>query len=265
MKKVLLGLAVLLSASLSVRVEAADKKAVVATAGDIKPFSYQNKKGQLTGYDIQVIKAASKYIDGYKISFKKTAWDSIFVGLDSDIYQVAANNLSYTEERANKYLYSVPIAKNPLVLVVKKGSKITSLDDIGGKTTQDDTGTSTAKFVDDWNSQHSDNPSTIDYSGEDVTKRLLDLDDGEFDYLIFDKISVETIIKQKNLDLTVIELNTDDNPNNYIIFSSDSKQLQTAFNKAVKKLYNNGTLEKLSQKYLGGSYLPEASALEVSK
>lgn len=130
---------------------------------------------------------------------------------------------------------------------------------------QDDTGTSTAKFVDDWNSQHSDNPSTIDYSGEDVTKRLLDLDDGEFDYLIFDKISVETIIKQKNLDLTVIELNTDDNPNNYIIFSSDSKQLQTAFNKAVKKLYNNGTLEKLSQKYLGGSYLPEASALEVSK
>ena len=47
MKKVLLGLAVLLSASLSVRVEAADKKTVVATAGDIKPFSYQNKKGQL--------------------------------------------------------------------------------------------------------------------------------------------------------------------------------------------------------------------------
>lgn len=133
MKKVLLGLAILLSASLSVRVEATDKKAVVATAGDIKPFSYQNKKGQLTGYDIQVIKAASKYINGYKISFKKTAWDSIFVGLDSDIYQVAANNLSYTEERANKYLYSVPIAKNPLVLVVKKGSKITSLDDIGSR------------------------------------------------------------------------------------------------------------------------------------
>ena len=64
--------------------------------------------------------------------------------------------------------------------------KIKSLDDIGGKKTQDDTGTSTAKFVDDWNKKHSDSPSTIDYSGEDVTKRLLDLDSGEFDYLIFD-------------------------------------------------------------------------------
>ncbi|MCO4521620.1 amino acid ABC transporter, substrate-binding protein [Streptococcus infantarius subsp. infantarius] len=265
MKKSLLGLTILLSAGLTVHVEAADQKAVVATSGDIKPFSYQNTKGQLTGYDIQVIKSASRYIDGYDISFKKTAWDSIFVGLDSEIYQVAANNLSYTKERASKYLYSVPIAKNPLVLVTKKDSKIKSLDDIGGKKTEDDTGTSTAKFVDDWNKKHSDSPSTIDYSGEDVTKRLLDLDSGEFDYLIFDKISVNTIIKQKALDLKVIDLQTDDNPNNYIIFSSDSGKLQGEFNKAVKKLYDNGTLEKLSNKYLGGSYLPDKQAIEESK
>ena len=42
MKKSLLGLTILLSAGLTVHVEAADQKAVVATAGDIKPFSYQN-------------------------------------------------------------------------------------------------------------------------------------------------------------------------------------------------------------------------------
>lgn len=265
MKKSLLGLALLLSTGLAVNVEAAEHKAVVATAGDIKPFSYQDKKGNLTGYDIEVINQASKYIDGYEFTFKKTAWDSIFVGLDSDIYQVAANNLSYTKERASKYLYSVPIAKNPLVLVTKDGSDIKSLDDIAGKITQDDTGTSTAKFVDDWNKKHSDSPSKIEYSGEDVTKRLLDLDSGEFDYLIFDKISVETIIKQKKLDLTVTDLKTDDNPNNYIIFSSDSKKLKLKFDKAVKKLYDKGVLETLSQKYLGGSYLPDEQAIEEAK
>lgn len=178
---------------------------------------------------------------------------------------MAANNLSYTKERASKYLYSVPIAKNPLVLVTKDGSDIKSLDDIAGKVTQDDTGTSTVKFVDDWNKKHSDSPSTIDYSGEDVTKRLLDLDSGEFDYLIFDKISVETIIKQKKLDLTVTDLKTDDNPNNYIIFSNDSKKLKLKFDKAVKKLYDKGVLETLSQKYLGGSYLPDKQAVEESK
>ena len=94
---------------------------------------------------------------------------------------------------------------------------------------------------------------------------MLDLDSSEFDYLIFDKISVETIIKQKKLDLTVIDLKTDDNPNNYIIFSSDSKKLKLKFDKAVKKLYDKGVLETLSQKYLGGSYLPDKQAIEEAK
>ena len=98
-----------------------------------------------------------------------------------------------------------------------------------------------------------------------MSQRLLDLDNGEFDYLIFDKISVNTIVKQKDLDLKVIDLQTDDNPNNYIIFSSDSAKLQEEFNKAVKKLYDNGTLEKLSYKYLGGSYLPDKQAIEEAK
>lgn len=237
-------------------VAAKDKAIVIATAGDIKPFAYQGKKGQLTGYDVEVLKAADKVIDGYKVSFKKTAWESIFVGIDSGHYQGAANNLSYTDERAKKYLYSAPIATNPLVLVVGKGSEIKSLDDIGGKKTQDDTGTSTAQLVEDWNKTHTDKPSEISYSGEDVAKRLLDLENGEFDYLIFDKISVNTIIKQKGYDLTVHDLETDSNPNNYLVFAQENKDFQKKFNKALKTLRQNGTLEKLSKKYLGGSYLP---------
>ena len=230
----------------------------VATAGDIKPFDYEDK-GQLTGYDIEVLKAVDAKLPDYQIDYQRTSWESIFPGLDSGRYQVAANNLSYTKERAAKYLYSAPIAKNPLVLVTKKGSSIKTLDDIGGKITQDDTGTSTAQLVTEWNSQHPDQVSQIDYSGEDVTKRLLDLDQGEFDYLIFDKISVDTIIREKGLDLTTVELAG--NPLNYLIFAQDQKDFQTKFNQALKELYQEGSLEKLSQKFFGGSYLPDEDEL----
>ena len=201
-------------------------------------------KGQLTGYDIEVLKAADELMDNYRFSFKKTSWESIFVGLDSGHYQVGANNLSFTKERADKYLYSRPIATNPLVLISLKNAKVKHLKNFGGLTTQDDTGTSTAKLVTDWNKTHKDNPSTIDYSGEDVSKRLLDLDNGEFDYLIFDKISVKTIIKQKDLDLYVTSIKSQDNPNNYIIFSDEQKDLQKSFNKALEKLQKSGKLEK---------------------
>ena len=96
-------------------------KVEVGTVGTTKPFSYEDKDGKLTGYDIEVLRAIFKGSDKYEVNFNKTKWASIFSGLDSDRYQIGANNISYSEERANKYLYASPYAKNPTVLVVRKG------------------------------------------------------------------------------------------------------------------------------------------------
>ena len=198
------------------------KTIVVATAGDVPPFDYEDK-GNLTGFDIEVLKAVDEKL---------------------------------------KYLYSLPISNNPLVLVSNKKNPLTSLDQIAGKTTQEDTGTSNAQFINNWNQKHTDNPATIDFSGEDIGKRILDLSNGEFDFLVFDKVSVQKIIKDRGLDLSVVDLPSADSPNNYIIFSSDQKEFKEKFDKALKELYQDGTLEKLSNTYLGGSYLPDQSQLQ---
>ena len=168
---------------------ATPKTIVVATAGDVAPFDHE-ENGNLTGFDIEVLKAVDKKLSDYEIQFQRTAWESIFPGLDSGHYQAAANNLSYTKEREEKHLYSLPISNNPLVLVSNKKNPLTSLDQIAGKTTQEDTGTSNAQFITNWNQKHSDNPATIQFSGKDVGKRILDLANCEFNYLVFDKVSV---------------------------------------------------------------------------
>ena len=120
---------------------ATPKTIVVATAGDVAPFDHE-ENGNLTGFDIEVLKAVDKKLSDYEIQFQRTAWESIFPGLDSGHYQAAANNLSYTREE--KHLYSLLISNNPLVLVSNKKNPLTSLDQIAGKTTQEDTGTSNA-------------------------------------------------------------------------------------------------------------------------
>ena len=196
----------------------------VATAGDVQPFAYE-ENGNLTGYNIEILKAIDEKLSDYEIHFQRTAWESIFPGLDSGHYQAAANNLSYTKERADKYLYSLPISKNPLVLVSNKKNPLTSLEQIAGKTTQEDIGTSNAQFINNWNQKHTENPATIQYSGEDIGKRIFDLSNGDFDFLIFDKVSVQNIIKERGLDLSVIDLPSADSPNNYIIFSSEEKTI----------------------------------------
>ena len=74
--------------------------------------------------------------------------------------------------------------------------------------------------------------------------------------------NVQKIIQYRDLDLNVLDLENNDNPNNYIIFSSDQKEFKEQFDKVLKELYQDGTLEKLSKNYLGGSYLPDQSQLQ---
>ena len=238
--------------------EAASKKEIiVATNASPKPFNYE-ENGELTGYEIELVRAIFKDSEKYDVKFEKTEWAGVFAGLDADRYQMAVNNISYTKERAEKYFYAAPTAKNPNVLVVKKDdSSIKSLDDIGGKSTEVVQGTTSAKQLEDYNKQHSDNPTVLNYTRADFQQIMGRLSDGQFDYKIFDKIGVETVIKNQGLDnLKVIELPSDQQPYVYPLLAKGQDELKTFVDKRIKELYKDGTLEKLSKQFFGDTYLP---------
>jgi len=206
--------------------EAASKKEIiVVTNATPKPFNYE-ENGELTGYEIEVVRAIFKDSDKYDVKFEKTEWSGVFAGLDADRYQMAVSNISYTKERAEKYLYAAPTAKNPNVLVV-------------------------------YNKQHSDNPTVLNYVKGDFQQIMVRLSDGRFDYKIFDKIGVETVIKDQGLDnLKVIELPSDQQPYVYPLLAKGQDELKTFVDKRIQELYKDGTLEKLSKQFFGGTYLP---------
>ena len=236
---------------------ASKKEIIVATNASPKPFNYE-ENGELTGYEIEVVRAIFKDSDKYDVKFEKTEWSGVFAGLDADRYQMAVNNISYTKERAEKYLYAAPTAKNPNVLVVKKDdSSIKSLDDIGGKSTEVVQGTTSAKQLEDYNKQHADNPTVLNYTRADFQQIMSRLSDGQFDYKIFDKIGVETVIKNQGLDnLKVIELPSDQQPYVYPLLAKGQDELKTFVDKRIQELYKDGTLEKLSKQFFGDTYLP---------
>ena len=61
--------------------EAASKKEIiVATNGSPKPFIYE-ENGELTGYEIELIRAIFKDSDKYTVKFEKTEWSGIFQDL----------------------------------------------------------------------------------------------------------------------------------------------------------------------------------------
>lgn len=283
MKKLTFGIVALASAVLLAACgsnekteKAADKagsekeKVVLATVGTTKPFSFE-KDGNLTGYDVEVAKAVFEGSDKYEVEYKKTAWSSIFTGLDAGKFQMAGNNFSYSEERAAKYLYSAPTATNPLVLAVNKDSGIKSIKDIAGKKTQVVQGTSTASMLDKYNQDNADKATEINYTNEDITQMITSVDSGKFDYKIFETQSVKTIVADQgfsNIELVEFDpadLGADTNPYVYFIFADGQDDLQKFVNKRIAELYEDGTLEKLSNEFLGGTYLPEEKDVKEAK
>lgn len=234
-----------------------------ATVGTTAPFSYE-KDGKLTGYDIEVAKAVFKDSSKYKVSFKKTEWSSMFTGLDSSKYQMAGNNVSFTKERASKYLFSYPTGTTPSVLVVPKDSNIKTYDDIKNHSTQVVQGTTTAAQLEDYNKSNPDHQVTLKYTNENITQILANLNDGKADFKIFDAPTVNTIIKNQGLDhLKTIPLESKEQPYIYFIFGQDQKDLQKFVNKRLKELQKDGTLRQLAKEYLGGEFKPQADQLKL--
>ena len=108
---------------------------VVATEGAWAPWTYHDENGTLVGFDVEVAQAIAAKL-GVTATFAETEWDGIFAGLDSGRYDIAANGVEVTEERARKYDFSTPYGYIRTALIVRgDNTDIQSFEDLKGKHT----------------------------------------------------------------------------------------------------------------------------------
>ena len=253
------------SSSSSSSSESTEKETIVmGTVGTTKSFSYQDEEGELTGFDIELARTIFEGSDQYELSIEKTDGNSQYPGLDSERFDLLGNNTSYTTERGEKYLYSYPTASTPSVLAVRNDTDIKSYEDIGGHSTQVVAGTTTAAQLEEYNEKHADNPVNINYTSENITQILTNLNDGKHDFKIFDAPTVNAIVAdQKLTNVKTIELQSKEKPFIYYVFTSDNTELQKFVNKRIKELNEDGTIAELTEKFFGENYAPTADELVV--
>ena len=51
------------------------KTLLVGTEGTYAPFTFHDKDGKLTGFDVEIIEKVAQKL-GWKVEFKETAWDA---------------------------------------------------------------------------------------------------------------------------------------------------------------------------------------------
>lgn len=242
---------------------AAKTKITIATGGAPKPFTFVNDQNQLEGYDIELVKAVFEKLPQYEISFEKTEFASIFAGLDSDRYQIGANNFGMNDQRKEKYIYSDPIFKNQFVIAVKKDrNDINKFSDLEGKTTEVSAGLNYAMALEKYNKEHTSNPVKLTYTKADLASVLQHVESGQFDFQLIDAAMLDQYIKEYNLNLKAVTL-TDEEMNiigsrySYLLIAKGNDQLAKDVDTALAESIKDGTVTKISQKYFNADYAPK--------
>jgi polar amino acid transport system substrate-binding protein len=241
-------------------------KIIVATAALPKPFTFVNDKGDLDGYDIQVVKKIAELLPQYDIQFEKTEFASVLAGLDSGRYMAAANHFVMNEKRKEKYLFSEPIFKEQFGVAVKNGrTDIKTLSDLSGKKTITLAGSNYALALEKYNQAHPDKKILITYSEADLSKTYQDIESGAIDFVLDQGALFHQYQKTFGLNQKFIKLSDEDSnaigiPYSYLLIqkSATGEQLKKDFDGAIKTLNDNGTLTQISKNFFDGDYAPKS-------
>ena len=97
---------------------------VVGTDAAYAPFESQNEKGEIVGFDIEVVQAAAKKA-GIEVKFVNTPWEGIFNALGQGDRDMVVSAVTITAERKGTMDFSDPYFDAQQLIAVKESSKIT--------------------------------------------------------------------------------------------------------------------------------------------
>lgn len=229
------------------------KKILVGTEGTYKPFNYMDDDGNLTGYDIDVLKEVDRRIDDLEFDFKAVQWDSLFLGMESGKYQMVADQLVATEERRQKYQFTENsyFSAYTYLVVREDDNSIASLKDLEGKKAGVSVATLYANVLEEYNKEN-DNAIEIVYYEGNITSIFQDLEAGRIDAAMNDKLIINDAINTLGL-----KIKTAGEPIDvslcYHIFpqTEEGDELREKVDEALTEMKNDGTLAEISVEWFG--------------
>jgi flagellin-like protein len=206
-----------------------------------KPFEF-GQAPNYQGFDVDVVKEIANTLD-LDAQFVKTPFDTIFRSLAQGKFDMVASATTITAEREKEVDFSDPYFPADQSLMVKKGSDITTLDDLKGQVIGAQLGTTGADYAKD--------------KTDAKTVRTYDLIDDAFNALeagqvkaVINDCPVSKYAERAHKNLEVV-LAIPTNEQYGFAFPKGSDALRTAFNEGLAEIKKDGTLANTQKKWLG--------------
>jgi polar amino acid transport system substrate-binding protein len=102
---------------------------VVGTDAAYAPFESQNEKGEIVGFDIDVVKAIAAKA-GIEVKFVNTPWEGIFNALGQGDRDLLVSAVTITDERKQTMDFTDPYFDAVQLIAVKESSKVAQFADL---------------------------------------------------------------------------------------------------------------------------------------
>ncbi len=208
------------------------------------PMEYFDKDGTTPiGFDVEMSKAIADYL-GLEVEYVDVAWDGIFSGLDSDKYDIVCSSCSITPERQKNYLMTEPYVQNRIELLVPKGSDITSLDNVQGKSVAVQAETTCDIYLKD----HDKGCEVMQY--DKVINCFDELKANRVDAVLVDSVVASYYLGEDEDKYDVVWEGEDAEPLG-ITLKKGNTQLCEKIEEALDALAADGTTTEIAMKYFG--------------
>ena len=236
-KKALIGMMVLSLSATAL----AKEKIYVGTNAEFPPFEYL-EKGEITGFDIELMNEMGKVLDA-EVKVQDMAFDGLLPALQMKKVDVVIAGMTATEERKKTVAFTQPYYTASQVIIVKEGdNSIKSFDDLKGKKI----GVQLATTGDIYAKDDFGEENVEEYNkGADA---VMALTSGKIDAVIIDNQPAKAFVKTTD-GLQILD--TDYVQEDYAAaIQKGNTDLLNAVNGALKELKEDGTIQKILDKYI---------------
>ncbi|MBO5095104.1 MAG: amino acid ABC transporter substrate-binding protein [Lachnospiraceae bacterium] len=215
----------------------------IGTEGTYAPYTFHDDSNELTGFDVEVAEKIAEKL-GVEAEFVETKWDSIIAGLDAGRFDIIVNQVSISEERLEKYDFSVPYTYTHGALIVKgNDEEITGFDKIAGKK-------AAQSLTSNWAELAEENGAEI-VSTDGFNQSVELVLAGRADLTLNDDLTYYDYVNQKpDADLKIAALSEETSDSAVMIRKGNPKFVE-AVNKALEELSAEGVLSEISERYFG--------------
>lgn len=227
--------------------EASTEKLVVGYDNSYPPYGFIGDDGNLTGFDIDLATEVAKR-NGWNLELEAIDWDAKDALLGQGTINCIWNGFTM-EGREGKYAFSKPYMHNEQVVVVKKDSGISKLDDLADKNVMTQADSAALDVLE------GDQKALADtFAGGkaqtigDYNNAFMQLESGAVDAVACDlSIADYQMAAKPDMFVKLEPLSTE----NYAVgFAKDGDTAMVdAVNKTLKEMYDDGTIAQLCEKW----------------